>query len=325
MVAWGGFTNSWEKRSKRQSSSLGFEITADGVCSHEIKTLVPWKKSYDKPRQQRHYFADKCLSSQSYGFSSSHVEMWVLDHKEGWASKNWWFWTVVLEKTLESPLDCKETKPVNPKGNQSWIFIRRTDAEAEYPVLWPSDAKSRLIRKDPDAGERLKAGAEGDDRGRYGWMASSTQWTWVWAGSGGWWRAGKSSVLQSMGSQRVLHNWATEQLLLVYSSQLTHEDTNTLQRIKWCKLVVGPAVIPTSSDLYFIYSSTILCYMLIYLILKDKRICFNPGNSLLLLTECSDFGRSTPHSEEMQGRWHVEVGIGVGREEKLWTTLSQLA
>ena len=90
----------------------------------------------------------KCLSSQSYGFSSSHVWMWELDHKEGWTPKNWYFWAVVLEKMLESPLDCKETKPVSPKGNQSWMFIGRTDAEAEASVLWPPDAKSQFIRKD---------------------------------------------------------------------------------------------------------------------------------------------------------------------------------
>ena len=99
-------------------------------CSNEIKTLAPWKKSCDQPRQhikkQRRYFADKDPSNQSYGFSSSYVQMLELDHKKGWAPKNWWFWTVVLEKTLESPLDCKEIKPVNLKGNQSWIFIERT-------------------------------------------------------------------------------------------------------------------------------------------------------------------------------------------------------
>ena len=115
--------------------------------------LAPWKKSYDKPRQhikkQRHYFANKGPSSQSYGFSSSHVWMWELEHKEGWALKNWCFWTVVLEKTLESPLDCKEIQPVNPKGNQFWIFIARTETEA--PVLWLPDVKSRLIGKDPNA------------------------------------------------------------------------------------------------------------------------------------------------------------------------------
>ena len=120
--------------------------------------LAPWKKSYDQPRQhikkQRHYFGNKGPSSQSYGFSSSHVWMWELDHKEGWALKNWCFWTVL--KTLESPLDFKGIKPVNPKGNQSWIFIRRTDAEAEAPMLWPPDAKSQLFRKDPDAGKHRR-------------------------------------------------------------------------------------------------------------------------------------------------------------------------
>ena len=136
----------------------GSKITADGDCSHEIKKIyifAPWKKSYDQPRKhiknQRHYLANKCLSSQSYGFSSSHVWMWELDYQESWAPKNWCFWTVVLEKTLENPLDCKEIKPGNPKGNQSWIFIGRTDAKA--PILWLPDVKSQLIRKDPDAGK----------------------------------------------------------------------------------------------------------------------------------------------------------------------------
>ena len=100
-----------------------------------------------------HYFTNKGLSSQSYSFSSSHVWMWELDHKEGWEVKNWCFWTVVLEKTLESPLDCKEIKPVNPKGNQSCVFIGRTDIEAETPILWPPDVKSWLIWKDSDAGK----------------------------------------------------------------------------------------------------------------------------------------------------------------------------
>ena len=119
--------------------------------------LTPWKKSYDQPRQhikkQSHYFAKKGLSSQSYGFSSGHVWMWELYYKESWAPKNWCFWTVVLEKTLENPLDCKEVKPVHPKGDQSWIFVGRTDAEAEAPILWPPDMKSWLIWKDPDAGK----------------------------------------------------------------------------------------------------------------------------------------------------------------------------
>ena len=117
--------------------------------------LAPWKKSYDQTRQhikkQRHYFAVKCPSSQSYGFSSSHIWMWDLGCKENWVPKNGFFWTVVLEKTLESPLDCKEIQTVHLKGNQSWIFIGRTDAEAETPILWPWDVKIWLIGKDPDA------------------------------------------------------------------------------------------------------------------------------------------------------------------------------
>ena len=120
------------------------------------KTLTPWKESYDQPRQhikkQRHYFAKKGPSSQSYGFFSSHVWMWELDCEESWAPKNWCFWTVVLDKILESPLNCKEIQPVHPKGDQSWVFIGRTDAETETPILWPPHAKSRLIGKDPDAG-----------------------------------------------------------------------------------------------------------------------------------------------------------------------------
>ena len=136
---------------------LGSKITVDSDYSREIKTLAPWKESYDKLRQhikkQRHNFANKGLYSQSYGFSSSHVLMWELDHKEGWAPKNWFFWTVVLEKTLENLLDRKEIKPVHPKRNQSWIFTGKTDAETEAPILWPPDVKSWLIRKDPDAGK----------------------------------------------------------------------------------------------------------------------------------------------------------------------------
>ena len=119
------------------------------------KTLTPRKESYDQPRQpikkQRHYFANKGLSSQGYGFSSGHVWMWELDYKESWALRNWCFWTMMLEKTLESPLDCKEIQPVHPKGDQSWVFIGRTDVEAETPIFWPPDVKNWLIGKDPDA------------------------------------------------------------------------------------------------------------------------------------------------------------------------------
>ena len=223
-----------------------------------------------------HYFASKGPSSQGYGFSSGHVWMWELEYKESWAPKNWCFWTVVLEKTLESPLDGKGIQPVHPE-DQSWVFIWRTDAEAETPILWPPDAKSWLIWKDPDAGKdwgqeeqgtaehempgwhhqfngyefgwapavcvgqgglaywsswgrkesdtterlnwtelnlllmlkTLKAGREGDDRGWDGWIASPAQWTWVWASSGSWWWTGKPGALQSMGSQRGRHGWAT--------------------------------------------------------------------------------------------------------------------
>ena len=159
--------------------------------------LAPWKKSYDQSRQpikkQSHYFADKGPSSQSYRFSSSHVWMWELDYKESWAPKNWCFWTVVLERTLESVLDCREIKSVHPKGNQSWMFIGKTDAEAEAPVLWPCDTKSWLIGKDPHAGKDWgQKGATGWD----GWMASLTQWTWVWVSLGSWWWTGRLGVLQ---------------------------------------------------------------------------------------------------------------------------------
>ena len=118
--------------------------------------LTPWKESYDQPRQhvksQRHYFVNKGPSSQGYGFSNGHVYMWELEYKESWMLKHWCFWTVVMEKTLESPLNCKEIQPVHPNGDQSSVFIGRTDAEAETPILWPPDAKSWLIWKDPDAG-----------------------------------------------------------------------------------------------------------------------------------------------------------------------------
>ena len=126
--------------------------------------LAPWKKIYDKLKQrikkQRHYFVHKDPSSQSCRLSSSHVWMWELDYKESWALKNWCFWTVVLEKTLESPLDCKEIQPARPKGNQSWIFTGRTDAEAETPILWPLDTNNWLIWKDPDAEKDWRRGQQ---------------------------------------------------------------------------------------------------------------------------------------------------------------------
>ena len=168
--------------------------------------------------KQRLFFADKGPSSESYGFSSSHVWMWELYYKESWALKNWCCWTVVLEETFESLWDCKEIQPVNPKGNQSWIFIGRTDAEAETPILWPPDTKNWLIWKIPWCRERLKAGGEGDDRGWDCWMASPTRWTRAWISSRSWWWTGKPGVLQSMGSQIVRPDWVTELLLFCITS-----------------------------------------------------------------------------------------------------------
>ena len=135
--------------------------------------------------------------------------MWKLDYKESWAPKNWCFWTVVLEKTLESSLDCKEIQSVSPKGNQSWVFIGRTDAEAETPILWPPDAKKWLIWKDSDSGKDWRQ--EVKERQRVRWLDGITDlWTWVWVSSRSWWWTGKPGVLQSLGSQRVRHDWATE-------------------------------------------------------------------------------------------------------------------
>ena len=137
---------------------LGSKIIAGGDCSHEIRRcLLLGRKAMTNLgsilKSRDINLLTKVPSSQSYGFSHSHVWMWELDYKESWALKNWCFWTVILEKNLESPLDCKEIQPVNPKGNQSWIFIGRTDAEAETPILWPADVKNWLIWKNPDAGK----------------------------------------------------------------------------------------------------------------------------------------------------------------------------
>ena len=203
------------------------------ACSLEEKL---WQTYYIK--KQRCYFAHKGLSSQSYGFSSSHVWMWELDYKESWVPKDWCFWTVVLEKTLESPLDCKEIQPAHPEGNQSWISIGGIDAAVEALILWPPDTKNWLIgilnihwrdwcwsgsfstlatwceeltRWKPSwCWEGLKAGGQGDNRGWDGCITSPTQWTWVWAHSLSWWWTEKPDVLQTMGLQRVRYDWVTE-------------------------------------------------------------------------------------------------------------------
>ena len=165
--------------------------------------LAPWEKSYDQPRQhikkQRHYFANKGPSSQSYGFSSSHAWVWELDYKESWVPKNWCFWTVVLEKTLKSPLDCKEIQPVYLKSvlNIHW---------KDWCWSWNSNTLTTWWEElthwnRPWCWERLKAGGEGDDRGWDGWMAWPTWWTWVWISSQSWWWTGRPGMLQSMRSQ----------------------------------------------------------------------------------------------------------------------------
>ena len=135
--------------------------------------------------------------------------MWDLDCEEGWAPKNWCFWTVVLEKTLENPLDSKEIQPVHPKGDQLWIFIGRTDGEGEAPILWPPDAELTHWKR-PWCWEGFGAGGEGDNRGWDGWMASLTRWTWVWVDFRSWWWTGRPGVLRFMGLQRVGRDWATE-------------------------------------------------------------------------------------------------------------------
>ena len=163
--------------------------------------LAPCKRSYDQPRQhikkQRHYFDNKSPFSQNYSFTSSHVRVWVLDHKESWAPKNWCFWTVVLEKTFESPLDCKKLKQVYPKENQSWIFIGRTDTESEAPILWLPDSKNWLIGKDLILGKIEGRQRKGQQRVR--WLDGITDLMDL-----------SLNKLQSMGLAKIRHNWVTK-------------------------------------------------------------------------------------------------------------------
>ena len=157
-----GSITSWQTDRETMERMTDYFLGLQNHCRwwlqpRNSKALAPWKKSYDQPRQhvekQRHSFTNKGLFNQSYVSSRSHVWMWELNRKESWVPKNWCFWTVVLEKTLESPLDCKEIQPVHPKGDQSCVFIGRTDAEAEAPILWPPGMRNLLIGKDPDAGK----------------------------------------------------------------------------------------------------------------------------------------------------------------------------
>ena len=184
------------------------------TATWNLKTFALLKKSNDKPRQhvkkQTHHFAEKGLYNQSYIFSSSHVWIWELDHKEGWALQNWCFWTVVLEKTLESSLDSMEIKPVNPKGNQPWVFIGRTDAKVEAPILRPPDVKHGLIWKDPDSGkdweQEEKRAAEDVVAGWHHWLNGHES-----EQTPGEWRTENAGVPRSVGPQGVAHNLATEQ------------------------------------------------------------------------------------------------------------------
>ena len=160
--------------------------------------LTPWKEGYDQPRhhikKQRYYFANKGLSCQGYGFSSGHIWVWELDYKESWVLKNWWFWTVVLEKTLESPLDCKEIQPVHAKeispGCSLEGLMLKLKLQYFGHLMWRANSLEKTLMLG-----RLRAGGEGDDRGRDGWMASPTWRTWVWVDSGSWWWTGKPGML----------------------------------------------------------------------------------------------------------------------------------
>ena len=191
---------------------LGSKITADGDCSYEIKRCLLLGRKVMTHLDSILKSRDMTLSTEVLLVKAMVFFQWLcMDVRVGlWRTpKNWCFWTVVLEKTLESPLDCKEIQPVHPKGAQSWVFIGRTDVETETPILWPPDAVLPHLKR-PWWWERLREGGEGDDGGWDGWTASPTQWTWVWVDSGSWWWTGRPGILRFMGSQRVGHNWATE-------------------------------------------------------------------------------------------------------------------
>ena len=202
----------------KQSQTLflgGSKITTDGDCSHKIKRcLLLGRKvmtNLDSILNSRHYFVNKGPSSQGYGFSSGHAWMWELDCEESWVLKNWCFWTVVLEKALEGPLDCKEIQPVHPKGDQPWVFIGRTDVKAETPVLWPPHVKSWLIWKDPDAGKywgQEEKGTKADEM--VGWHHQHN-------GHGFEWTPG---VGDEQGGLECCSSWG-------------HKESDTTERLNW--------------------------------------------------------------------------------------------
>ena len=218
----------------------GSKITAGGDCSHEIKRrLLLGRKvmtKLDSIFKSRDYFVNKGPSSQSYGFSSSHVWMWELDYKESWAQKGWYFWTVVLEKTLESPLDCKAIQPIHPKGNHSWVLIGRTDVEAETSIFWPPDARSWLIWKDPDVGKDWRQEEKGmteDEMVRWHHGLNGHEFGWtpgVGDGQGG----------------------------LVCCSSWGHKKSDTTEQLDWywtdtCRKVISPSEYPKrTSETYML-------------------------------------------------------------------------
>ena len=188
---------------------LGSKITADGDCSHKIeRCLLLGRKAMTNLdrvlKMQRYYFGNKGPYSQTYGFCNSHIWMWELDHKEDWVLKDW---TIVLEKILESPMDCKEIKPVNPKGNQPWIFTGRTEAEA--PILWPPDEKSWLIRKDPDSGRDWRHEDKGTIEDKMvGWHHRLNRHEFE--RSGRWCKAGKLACCSPWDCKESdMSNWTT--------------------------------------------------------------------------------------------------------------------
>ena len=242
LLQWMKMKSESEAAQSRLTLSDPMDCSLPGSAIHGIfqARVLEWgaiafsgDKSSQHIKKQRYHFADKGWYSQSYGFSSSRIWTWKVDHKEGWASKNWCFWTVVLEKTLESPLDCKEIQPIHPKGDQPWLFIGRCDGEA--PLLWPPDLKSWLTGKNSGGGKDWGQEEKGAWEDEMVGLASLTQWTWVWGNSGRWWSTGKPGVLQSMGLQRSGRDWVTKQQQIILRSNLRLQ--NKLRNLRICVLV----------------------------------------------------------------------------------------